>query len=91
LHRDVKPDNFMISKETNKVKVIDLGLVINLKLNNDVHNPMIRYRFQGTPNYGSINTLHGYNSSRRDDLESLGYSMMFLIDENSVPWRHMQT
>ncbi len=91
MHKDVKPDNFMISKVTNKVKVIDLGLGINLKLFDNVHNPIVRFKFVGTPNYGSINTLYGYNSSRRDDLESLGYSMMFLIDENSVPWRHMQT
>ena len=88
MHRDVKPDNFMLNKATNKVKMIDLGLAINYMPDN-VHRPMGKYTFQGTPNFGSINTLYGYNSSRRDDLESLGYSIMFLIDEAAVPWRHI--
>jgi hypothetical protein len=35
--------------------------------------------------------LHGYNSSRRDDLESLGYSIMYLIDENAIPWKEKTT
>lgn len=34
--------------------------------------------------------MYGYNSARRDDLEGLGYSIMYIIDENDVPWRHLQ-
>ncbi len=89
LHRNVKPDHFMISKVTNKLKIIDLGLAIAY-MPDGVHRPMGKYAFKGTPNFGSINTLYGYNSSRRDDLESLGYSIMFLIDEQAVPWRTFQ-
>jgi hypothetical protein len=48
------------------------------------------YGFQGTPSYGSINTLRGYNSSRRDDLEGLGYSLMALLDKNQVPWSKIE-
>jgi hypothetical protein len=33
-----------------------------------------------------MNTLRGYTHSRRDDLESLVYSIMYLIDRESVPW-----
>ena len=33
--------------------------------------------------------LEGYNLSRRDDLESLGYTIMCLIDKTSVPWMTM--
>lgn len=28
----------------------------------------------------------GHTLSRKDDLESLGYSIMFLIDRDLVPW-----
>jgi hypothetical protein len=34
----------------------------------------------------SINSLDGYNHSRRDDLESLGYTFMLLINKEQVPW-----
>ena len=88
LHRDVKPDNFMISMKDNKVKIIDFGLVIDYMPNgrDGAHRPLGKYSFQGTARYGSINTLMGYNSGRRDDLEGLGYSIMALIDEKLMPW-----
>jgi serine/threonine protein kinase len=44
LHRDVKPDNFMINSKDNKVKLIDLGLVINYKPEGK-HRPMGKYCF----------------------------------------------
>jgi hypothetical protein len=31
--------------------------------------------------------LEGYTLSRRDDLESLGYSIMYLIDADRIPWK----
>ena len=81
MHRDVKPDNFMISTKDNKVRIIDFGLVINY-LPDGKHRERGRYSFQGTARYGSIDTLKSYNSGRKDDLEGLGYSIMALIDEN---------
>jgi serine/threonine protein kinase len=70
----------MISTKDNKVRIIDFGLVINY-IPDGVHRVKGRYSFQGTAQYGSINTLNGYNSGRRDDLEGLGYTIMGLIDE----------
>ncbi len=82
MHRDVKPDNFMISMKDNKVKIIDFGLVIDY-MPEGKHRELGKFSFQGTARYGSISTtLKGYNSGRRDDLEGLGYTMMELIDEN---------
>ena len=89
LHRDVKPDNFMISSADNRVRLIDFGLVINF-MPDGVHRQKNKFGFQGTASYGSIDTLYGYNSGRKDDLEGLGYSIMFMIDTPSVPWKDLQ-
>ena len=42
-------------------------------------------RFRGTLNFSSINSMEGYESSRRDDLISIGYMLIFLIKEE-LPW-----
>jgi len=46
--------------------------------------------FQGTVFFASINTLQGFNGFRRDDLESLGYAIMWMIDKEKVPWRGLE-
>jgi serine/threonine protein kinase len=71
----------MISTKDNNVRIIDFGLAINYIPDGVHHRAKGRYSFQGTAQYGSINTLNGYNSGRRDDLEGLGYTIMALIDE----------
>ena len=52
---------------------------------------MGRYGHQGTLYTCSINVLHGYNISRRDDLESLGYAFMKLINLSSITWMKCAT
>jgi serine/threonine protein kinase len=85
LHRDVKPDNFMISLIDHKVRIRDMSLAMEY-MNDGKHKGLYRYGFLGTPHYGSMQGLTGYTLSRRDDLEALGYSIMFLIDKDQVPW-----
>jgi serine/threonine protein kinase len=85
----VKPDNFLISSADNRVKLIDFGLMINY-MPDGVHRQQGKYPFQGTASFASLNTLLGSNASRRDDLEGLGYTIMYIIDEQSVPWREIQ-
>ncbi|TNV84613.1 hypothetical protein FGO68_gene17187 [Halteria grandinella] len=84
LHQDIKPDNFRIHEE--KVKLLDFGLVNEYKPNG-VHKDKGRYGFQGTPMFGSINSLDGFTLSRRDDLECIGYTIMFLQNEGRIPWK----
>ena len=38
---------------------------------------------------GSMKGLEGYTLNRRDALESLGYSLMTLIDADKIPWKGM--
>jgi len=66
-----------------------MGLVNEFK-KGGLHKQRTRFGFQGTPQYGSKSGLEGYNLSRRDDLECLGYSIMSLIDKSNIPWMTLE-
>ncbi|KAH0795708.1 CK1 family protein kinase [Histomonas meleagridis] len=90
IHRDIKPDNFMIGthKNKNQVHIIDFGLskyYINPTTN--THVPFSENRsLTGTARYASINAMCRKEQSRRDDMESLGYIFMYLLRGN-LPWQ----
>ncbi|TNV74674.1 hypothetical protein FGO68_gene11507 [Halteria grandinella] len=88
IHLDVKPENFRIS-EDNKVYLFDFGLV-NDYAPNGRHKPLGKFGFQGSPYFASVRALNGYTLSRRDDIESLGYTIMHLLSNDQVPWKDLQ-
>lgn len=97
VHGDVKPENFLCAytedgtmNPEDGLFVVDLGLASRWK---DLTRPNghIAYgqrvdHFSGTVRYASVNAHLGRWLSRRDDLESLGYMLLYLFN-GSLPWQ----
>ncbi|CAD8136875.1 unnamed protein product [Paramecium octaurelia] len=90
IHRDIKPENILMGRgvETNIVYLVDFGISKKYKVNGQ-HIPFQEQKpFMGTTRYASIPAHKGYELSRRDDLESLGYVFIYLLKGN-LPWQNI--
>tara|TARA_R100001163_G_C5067706_1_gene207044 strand:+ start:4320 stop:5228 length:909 start_codon:yes stop_codon:yes gene_type:complete len=89
IHRDLKPDNMMIgrSHHQNQIFLIDYGLSKKYRTNGGDH---IQFReggkLVGTARYASINSHLGYTLSRRDDMISLAYIIIYFL-KGELPWQ----
>lgn len=87
IYRDIKPENFLFDlNNLNKIYIIDFGLATSYVDGNNKHiEEDKKGHYTGTIRYSSINIHEGYNHSRRDDLISVGYMVLYLLI-GKLPW-----
>lgn len=89
IHRDIKPDNFCmgLGSRSDRVYILDLGLSREYRdARTGRHIPCTHRRgVMGTVQYASLNVHLNVQPSRRDDLEALGYVLMYFL-RGRLPW-----
>ena len=88
IHGDLKPDNFLMGHtDRTRVFLVDFGLSTRYIDDDGRHVEMkMRKSLSGTPRYASIHNHKGCTHSRRDDLEALGYILVYFV-KGRLPWQ----
>ena len=93
IHRDIKPDNFVMGANENNAHLylLDFGLAKKYRSSRTLQQyPLVKKKkLTGTARYASINALEEYEQSRRDDMESVGYVLMYFL-RGSLPWQGLK-
>ena len=88
-HRDIKPDNFLLGNNDNNKKqiyIIDFGFCKSIE---NVTNAKKTTGLIGSLTYASLNAHNYTELSYRDDLESLGYMLIYFY-QGYLEWQKME-
>lgn len=93
VHRDLKPENLLIgaSSDNQHIYVVDFGLATQyFDSDFNQHIPLARKStITGTARYLSVHAHLGVEHTRRDDLESLCYILLYFL-RGSLPWQNLE-
>jgi serine/threonine protein kinase len=85
IHKDIKPSQFLLSHDRTKIYLVDFGMATFFREGSKHKTFKTRCKFKGSVMFASINNHMGFRQSRRDDLECLCYSLIYLI-KGELPW-----
>jgi casein kinase 1 len=93
VHNDIKLDNMLIGfKDPSVLYLIDFGLTTKYLMDDGTHIEKENLStFCGNLLFASLNSCRGNNKSRRDDIQSVMYVMIYLINQKKLPWSEFGT
>lgn len=85
IHKDIKPSQFLLSHDRMKIFLVDYGMATYYREDGNHKTFKTRCNFKGSVMFASISNHMGFRQSRRDDLECLCYSLVYLL-KGELPW-----
>lgn len=93
IHNDIKEDNICVGHENaNVIFLIDYN--ISPKFRDATGKHVVKenlHKFTGNFMFASLNSCRGNTKSRRDDIESMFYLLIYLLNKNYLPWQDIST